>query len=183
VYVDEDVHEQGDPVYDFDVLPRHRIIPCGPFYGVDRLTRLDTWIDATAFEQFNIGVVNKAGLIKDQLAPVVVNSKGELADLFMIVPRVRRLLRKHQQDVENPYELIVDEAAALQGLLKWRLETSTPVCYGGATPGAAQCYRSPKATIVFQETHLPLCAHHQLEHQNRLSAERVASKGAHPANR
>lgn len=192
IKVDEPVYEIAEPVFDTTKSYSHRLIPCGPFYAVEFRpdSALIIWKDMTEVaahpENYrrgkyssedlpDYGDLNKRGLVKDQLFPVEVITSGpdpDVLDLCMPVARVRRLLRKH---VGDKWQLIVDEQAALLGLLKWRLELSDPVCYGGATPGQAGCTQQPDQIIVNKGTHLTLCQHHANEHSNRLRKARALS--------
>jgi hypothetical protein len=174
--VDEPVFEQAPPVFDGRKSAQYRVIPCGPFYAVehreDNGAGYSTWDDIAEFEKADVGVLNASGLLKDQLAPVNVVTPDEELDLFMIVTRVRRLVRKHAKD----YRLMVDEEAALLGRIKWRLELSDPVCYGGAVPGGAACRNPGPYTIVHKDTHLSLCDKHLGDHQARMRTRRYTTK-------
>ena len=166
--VDESVYEIADPIVSPD--GRYRVVPCGPFYGADIRTSRSWHMgpDAVGFE---IGEINKLGLIKDQLAYVKVNDPNEWHQLFMAVPRLRRLLRRRNG---KTWSLVVDEEAALFGLLKWRVERADPMCYGGARPAEARCLSNPTSTIVYQRTHLPVCDNHLKDHSARMRAARTS---------
>lgn len=183
--VDEPVYEIAEPVFDPKKSLAWRLVPCGPFYAAEFRpnTGLITWIDFFDLGPMSeyrrceydtavpdIGELNELSLIKDQLMPVMVRTPDEEVDLLMAVPRVRRLIRKH---VGFEWEVTVDEQAALLGLLKWRLELSKPVCYGGAMPGEAHCTRQPNQTIVYRGTHLTLCHQHALSYEGRMRKTRA----------
>lgn len=166
--VDEPVYEQATPIHVEAVLPGARAIPCGPFYAVEHQYGPDAW-DEPKDLTLALGEWNKYGLIKDQLMPVRIVTPEEVLDLAMIVPRVKRLVRRHQG---NTWQVQVDEEAAALGFLQWRVERSDPVCYGGAVPFADPCSRTPNQTIVYKGTHLSLCVQHIRAHQDRMRSAR-----------
>lgn len=178
VVVDEPVEEIGSPIFDHRKSQVYRVIPCGPFYAVEFRPNpaLINWVDLE-YSEGDLGEFNKLNLINDQLFPVKVyfsldeHGNTEMLPLFMSVPRLRRLLRKYSR----PYRLAMDEESALRGLLKWRLESSDPMCYGGAMPREDYCIDDPIQTIIFKGTHLPLCKEHLADYENRLRAARTAN--------
>lgn len=177
ITVDEPVYEIADAVQ-VPSVP-YRLIPCGPFYAVEYQTGPNHWQDISLGNSGDIGELNKYGLIKDQLFPVTVMTPPiepvpdeEELDLAMMVPRVRRLLRK---ELGRTWKLIVDEEAALTGLLKWRVERSDPLCYGGAAPYSDRCANSPIQTVMQKGTHLPLCTKHLRAHEAELRTARLST--------
>lgn len=179
VGVDEYVDEIGEPIYNYKKELQYRVIPCGPFFAAeyrpDNGVTYDEWVDVTEHDQADFGVVNKIGLIPDQLFPVwVVEPEGHgVLPLAMPVPRLRRLLRKSTGRGFSGWHLEVDDDAALKGLLKWRLECNEPMCYGGSKPGQANCRLKPSRTVLYRGTHLPLCPEHLLAHENRIRRARL----------
>lgn len=169
--VDEPIFEQADPIYVETVLPGCRAIPCGPFYAVEHQVGQNQWDEPKGLAMA-LGEWNKYGLIRDQLMPVRVVTPEDELDLAMFVPRVRRLLRRHQG---NTWQVQVDEEAALLGFLQWRVERSDPLCYGGAAPYADRCSRIPHQTIVHKGTHLSVCTTHLRQHSDRMRASRRKS--------
>jgi hypothetical protein len=176
--VDEPVFEQAQPVFDGRKSLQYRLVPCGPFFAVEHRVNLgevyDSWGDYTdTLPVGEFGDLNSSGLITEQLMPVRVVTPEDVLDLAMIVPRVRRLIRRHSLGYK--WNVIVDEQAALLGSLQWRLELRRPVCYGGATPGEARCSQEPTHTIVHKGTHLTICENHLRSHQDRMRSARKAS--------
>lgn len=176
--VDEPVFEQAQPLFDGRKSLQYRLVPCGPFYAVEHRPNLGEtygeWDDYTGLLPVGaFGDLNSSGLIKDQIMPVRVVTPEDVLDLAMIVPRVRRLIRRHSLGYD--WNVIVDEQAALLGSLQWRLELRRPLCYGGAAPFADRCSRTPNQTIVYKGTHLPLCIQHLRAHQDRMRSARKAS--------
>lgn len=168
IEVDDFVEEIGtDTIY-----PKGwRIVPCGPFLAVERRINHE-WRDATPEE---IGTFNSLGHYTLQLAPVQVLEMvpdGSIIYLTMPVARVRRLLRKYS--LEN-WSLTASEPAALRGRIQWRLELVPPMCYSGAITGEGHCLQPVTATVVYKETHLPLCEKHMKDQQYRLRAARITN--------
>lgn len=174
--VDEEVNEIGDRIYSqTEGEIEYGVIPCGPFWAVEACanTPSGSWTDLDLVQGADYGELNKLNLLKNQLFPVqVYEPDGEPLELAMEVPRLRRLIRKF--DFGFQYHLIVDEEAALNSLLKWRLESLNPVCYGGAVPQSAHCFAEPIHTIVYKGTHLPLCRRHRQEHEIRMHQARLS---------
>lgn len=169
--VDEPVYEIDDPIHNV-VLPSMRVIPCGPFYAAERATGPGTWADLN--DTSDISEVNKAGIIKQQLAPVHVIDTEQTHDLYMEVPRLRRLLRKHTGKGFSSWKLTVDEEAALLGQLTWRVDASDPLCYGGAIPYGDHCSRDVSRTIFTRGAHLPMCAAHVRAYEDSLRSSRIS---------
>ena len=188
ITVDEYVQEIGEPLYDHTKSYSMRLVPCGPFWAPEFRpnTALIFWYDLDEVianpdefkrgthqldEMPDYGYLNKVGLIPNQLFPVEVRSPEDDLGLAMEVPRLRRLIRKY--DLAFKYHLIVDEEAALRGLLKWRIDSVVPVCYGGAMPYADRCIAEPIQTIVYKNTHLSLCRRHLDQHGDRIRRARM----------
>lgn len=177
IQVDEPVFEQAEPVFDYKKILQYRYIPCGPFFAVeyrpDLGMRYGPYVDLSETKKADIGEVNTSGLLHEQLFPVTVITPDESIELFSTTRWARRMLRKYSLGCN--WNIIVDEQAALRGLLKWRLELRYPLCYGGAKPGEANCAQPPTQTIMHKETHLTLCENHRLDHQARLAVNRSKS--------
>lgn len=126
IMTDEEVMENDDPRYNGPF----RLINCGPFFAAeqrigDQEGQVD-WRDATPPA---IGKMNTKGIIIGQIMPVKVSwTSGDREEmpLVMTINRVRRILRKFKL----PWSVLVDEHAANQGRIQWRLERTDPVCYG-----------------------------------------------------
>lgn len=173
--VDEPIFEQARPVFDGRKSLQYRVVPCGPFYAVEHRVDLgevyDSWGDYTeTLPVGEFGDLNSSGLLTEQLMPVRVVTPEDVLDLAMFVSRVRRLIRRYDYDVD--WHVAVDEQAAMFGSLKWRVELSSPTCYGGATPNSAHCSQRPEHTIVHKGTHLPICTKHLRAHQDRMRSAR-----------
>lgn len=168
--VDEAVREMNDPVR----VPSlsYRMIPCGPFFAVEYQVDTDEWADVEDGNSGDIGEFNTMGLTHHQLAPVIVKCDGEPdLPLFMAVTRLRRVVRKFYA---HDWKVIIDEEAGMIGGLKWRLELSNPVCYGGAMPFQARCYAEPIKTIMVKDTHLTMCHKHVTQSERIMSQLRAA---------
>jgi len=189
--VDEEVQEIDDTIFDEDLVWDHRLIPCGPFYAVEkRMTGRRPgegghWADLAeltrADEVTSLGVVNKSELIDYQIVQVSVSHipeednedrTRELLEMAMYVTRARRTIRRK---TDNRYEVIVDEQAALGGLLAWRLELREKVCYSGAMIGRANhtCTLPVVSTVMIQDTHVTLCEKHKDVYENRARSARA----------
>lgn len=194
IKVDEYVDEIGEPVYDHIKSYSMRLIPCGPFWAPEFRpdSALVFWFDLDEVMKYpdhkdfkrgkfnddelpDYGYLNKINLIPNQLFPVEVHSPGDSLSLAMEVPRLRRLIRKY--DLGFQYQLQVDEDAAIRGLLKWRIESVIPVCYGGSMPYQDRCIAEPIQTIVYKNTHLPLCRQHLEQHRERFRRARLTTSG------
>lgn len=169
ITVDEDVVEIGDPIYRVDPLTpelkNYRLIPCGPFFAGEFEQGTGHWVDIQDASEADIGQVNKWSLVKNQLIRVRVVNSNYQYELFMEVPRLRRLLRRNG----IKWKILVDDDAALSGSLKWRIDHTDPLCYGGAVPWDDQCLFDPVVTILYRGAHLPVCQKHRrhLEHNMR----------------
>lgn len=195
VHVDEEVEEVGDAIYDHTKSHQFRLIPCGPFYSIEYRpdSALIHWYELDyvqsnpdkikkpvhpqySTDPADVGFLNKIGLIREQLFPVLVDAPDDSGQpLSMEVPRLRRLLRKH---TGRTWNLIIDEEAGLRGLLKWRLESSLGLCYGGHMPNSDRCDADAARVLVVNDTHLPLCPKHVRDHEARLRAARTAPRTA-----
>lgn len=172
IYVDEPVLEIGESIHSSEGA--YRAIPCGPFWAIEQNVALDKWETPRPISHHE-GIFNKLGLIGVQLISVaVVSPDGPEHSLFMEVTRLRRLIRKHK--LAYKWHVIVDEQAALVGLLKWRVELRRPRCYGGAMPNDAVCPQDPTHILVYKDTHLPLCEHHRSQHEGRMRESRLNAK-------
>ncbi len=178
VTTDEEINESGQP----RIHPEGdlRVVPCGPFFGVDAgdpstlPAEGSIWMDVYAALEDKeidqaISDINTSDLLREKIMHVVAGPPDIQFDLTMEVKRVRRLLRQNNLD----YEVILDEQAALLGLLKWRLEDKPGMCYGGAVPAADRCKLRPVTTVMEKNTHLPLCSGHLLKFQNKLRDRRI----------
>lgn len=164
VYVDEEVDEIDRPVFDYKKHLQLRMIPCGPFFAIewrpDNGVTYDEWRDATATE---VGIFNTTGIDHRQMVPVTVETPEATGiPLNMEVVRLRRMLRKFTGKRWG-WQLVVDEEAAMQGRISWRLTTADPVCYGGAIPRGANCSSDPTSTIFVRGAHLPVCTRHRTD--------------------
>lgn len=167
IVVDDAVEEQGDPIYSKG--GQYRVIPCGPFFAVEVIVG-NRWDDLADVDGTLIRAVNTLGIIDFQLAPVSVLTPDGRVPLYMTVPRLRRLLRNK---TDRQYHLVLDEAVALQGGLDWRLETTNPACYGGATPNEDHCPLPVADEVVFRSTHIPVCAKHKAVYSELFRAQRT----------
>jgi hypothetical protein len=177
VTTDEPVEEIGEHIYKEAEEHAYSVIPCGPFYAIevcaidlDSVEPKGGWGDLADSSVGSFGELNRLNILGGkQLFPVSV--RDELLPLAMEVPRLRRLLRKF----ESTYKLLIDEQAALSGLLQWRLELSVPMCYIGALTGAGDpCLREPTTTVMWRDAHLSLCEPH-LESYQALRRDRRTS--------
>lgn len=179
VSVDEPVEETGMRTFSQlgEGAVQYAIISCGPFFAVEACAPSESsaWVDLEDEPLASWGDVNKIGLLPDgkQLFPVNVHTLGDevVLPLSMEVPRLRRLIRKFRM----PYEIIVDEQAAVQGKLQWRLESDPVLCYGGAlTDSDAVCFQPPVSTVLWRNTHFPLCTKHLDQYQTMRRERRVS---------
>jgi hypothetical protein len=174
VKVDEPVQEIDQPI-GHRLYSDYRLVPCGPFFAPEFKVDGEYYDGVECVENgYDIGVLNRIGLHSQQMIDLRVASEIETLDLVMPVPRLRRLLRKFNG---NTWEIIVDEQAALQGLLKWRVERRDPMCYGGAIPREARCPKTVYQTVVIKSTHLPLCNVHLTNMQSKMRKHRVTPNG------
>jgi hypothetical protein len=164
--VDTFIEERGEVIYPSGAEEKYRIIPCGPFFAVETFDR--EWIEVE--DQW--GEVNKLDILRGkQLFPVEVKTPDdEELPLAMEVPRLRRLIRRFRY----PYVVLVDEQAAIQGKLQWRLEVTEPMCYGGALMKTVVCLNLPESTVLWRNTHWPLCASHLQDYQTLRKERRVS---------
>ena len=161
--VDEEVDETSDPSAS-ETNPSYRIIPCGPFWDAEIYdARRKQWVNWHGHRNFDIGEMNQLRIAREQLVQIHVIQPDRDDWLFMPVQRARRLLRNRYKG-RFSWRVIVDVEAALLGALKWRVEHSEPMCYGGAVPFDDRCLRVPLNTIVTRSTHLPLCEVHLAEY-------------------
>lgn len=151
-----------------------RVISCGLFYAVEKEVTGDgdvkEWTDIDPSE---INVVNASPDFHGQLIHTVVSTPLEPElDLYASIQRMRRMLKKK---TDGAYKIRVDENAAMTGKVKWMLDRTDPTCYGGARPASARCPEVPVSTIVYRNTHLPLCAKHASHHDARFAHNRTNS--------
>lgn len=158
-----------EPVEEMDATEHGpwRTVPCGPFVAVEHKKNND-WMDA---DEEEVGIVNTRGFHNKQLFPVrVIEPDGLYLQLSMSVERARRQLRKAGL---GGWGITLSEPAGLRGRLQWRLESTRPMCYSGATPRSDNCLREPVTTIVHKRTHIPVCQTHLIDYQSKLMIMRT----------
>lgn len=165
--LDQEVVETR-PAMEVRTNPELRIIPCGLFWAIEqRDPRGGECFDADAN---CLGQVNTSKTIGQQLIPVLVATPQEPELLLYIsVIRARRILRNKG---ENKYYIKIDEEAALLGDVRWWVDATRPMCYGGVN-GEHACPVTPTRTLVYKKTHLNLCPTHIKR------AEAVMASGRH----
>jgi len=176
--VDEPVDEIAEPVTYRNKYNGHnwRLVPCGPFVAVERRVRQEDDIAWTT--DVNTGHFNVLGLHVEQLIDVQVVDPEMVLDLQLSVKRAMRLLRRFSLDDEG-WDIKVDQETAIHGHLKWYLANRVPLCFGDTEHPAPQtCTREVMSHVIYQRTHLPLCAKHWARHQNMIRDLRVSSRAS-----
>lgn len=163
IQVDEEVDEIGTP-HTKRHWPEWRVIPCGPFVAVEHAAYADVVKGKPNWEETNdLGKFNTLGFWREQLIECEVETPTDRLPLAMGVARMRRLIRKHCPD----WEVIVDDARAMEGKILWRVERKDPVCFG------PDCPLAPVQIVWYSGAHVPLCEFHSREHQRIVRENRL----------
>lgn len=176
--VDEPVDEIAQPVTYQNRThgDNWRLVPCGPFVAVERRVRHEG--ETVWTTDVNVGSFNVRGLHSEQLLAVQVVDPELVLDLQLPVKRAMRLLRRFGLDDEG-WDIKVDQEAAINGHLNWYLTNRVPLCFGDTEhPKPQYCMRPVMSHVVYQRTHLPLCAKHWARHQNMIRNLRISSRAS-----